>query len=141
MKSKVTLFVNNLNDKNNLRTLTSWAEILIRADYAITILTYYPVANEPTFDKKIVRANLIATYEEYTQLTYKRLMCQKSLKAYLIEHPQDLIIPFGINCNLLAAITAQENSNIINSRNISFSPNSNYILFFDILIIIANLYS
>ena len=36
---------------------------------------------------------------------------------------------------------SEENSQIINSRNISFSPNSNYILLFDILIIIANLYS
>ena len=36
---------------------------------------------------------------------------------------------------------SEENSKVINSRNISFSPNSNIILFFDILIIIANLYS
>ena len=38
-------------------------------------------------------------------------------------------------------VDSEENSKFINSRDISFSPNSNFILFFDILIIIANLYS
>ena len=36
---------------------------------------------------------------------------------------------------------SDENSKVINSRDISFSPNSNFILFFDLLIINANLYS
>ena len=36
---------------------------------------------------------------------------------------------------------SDENSEVINSRDISFSPNSNFLLFFDLLIIIANLYS
>ena len=106
MKKRIILFTNHLTNSSNLRTVISWSKALTNANYAVTILTYYPDSNEPSFDTRITRANLVSSYQAYTELSYKRVACKKLLEQYLNEHPQDILIPLTVNCNLLAAIAS-----------------------------------
>ncbi len=104
MKNKVLLLIKHLADGGAERVVSLWAQTLTDAGYTVTVLTYYPCPNEYALDPRVTRVNMFANAEKYSQLAYKIVRCKKSLERYLTKHPQDLVIPFLIENDLLAAI-------------------------------------
>ena len=88
------------------RVATLWAQMLSHAGYAVTVVTHYPHANAYPLDAKITQVNLLPDQATYQALKYKKATCQKLLEQYLATHPQDLVIPFLINNNLLTTLSA-----------------------------------
>ena len=91
----------------------------------------------PNIDNSIIKKNNSFEYNEKSQKKIiKRLKTEINFKAQNEElfKRYSEVIESGDD-------DSDEKSKVINSRDISFSPNSNFILFFDLLIINANLYS
>ena len=91
----------------------------------------------PNIDNSIIKKNNSFEYNEKSQKKIiKRLKTEINFKAQNEElfKRYSEVIESGDD-------DSDEKSKVINSRDISFSSNSNFILFFDLLIINANLYS
>ena len=89
----------------------------------------------PNIDTNFLKKN---NSFEYNEKSHKKIIKRLKTEINFKFQNEDMFKRYS---EVIESDDSEENSNIINSRNISFSPNSNYILFFDILIIIANLYS
>ena len=121
MKTRVLLLINHIRDGGAARAATLWAKILTNANYHVTILTYYPFNNEYYLNPHVTRASLFSDIDAFSQITQKTIACKKKLEQYLAQNPQDILIPFIINCNLFSAFYQQNNITTI-TQTIRNSP-------------------
>ena len=107
MQSRILFLIHNLAGGGAQRVVTLWAEILSKQNYQVTVLTYYPLPNEYPLDPQIKRVNLFATFDGYDQIPQKSMARKKRLERYLAANPQDLVLPFVTDANLLATFCDQ----------------------------------
>ncbi len=110
---KITILIYHLTDGGAERAVTLWAKILSDAGYQVTVLTYYPRDNEYPLDNRVIRANLMSSYEEYLACEDKTTYCKSLLQEYLTTHSPDLSIPSTFRCHLSATICARKGLKVI----------------------------
>ncbi|MCM1404471.1 MAG: hypothetical protein NC133_03155, partial [Prevotella sp.] len=121
MKKQILLLIQHLTRGGAERVVTLWAQMLVDAGYAVTVLTFYPLPHEYPLDSRITRVNLVTSFEQYTQFHNKQVTCKKLFEQFLTAHPHDLLMPFLTTSNLIAATCNQTHIQTI-TRTIRNSP-------------------
>ena len=118
---KIAFLIYHLSDGGAERAVTLWSKILVDNFYNVTIITYYPRTNEYKIDPRITRVNFFNSYQDYLETVNKNAVCKKLLEQYLANHPQDILIPFLSDCNLLATLCCHDNLKVV-TQTIRNSP-------------------
>ncbi len=127
-KIRVMLLINHLADGGAQRVVTLWAQILSDHGYAVTVLTFYPRSDEYPLCSGVQRANLFPSFAIYCATPDQINASQKLLDAYLVAHPQDIVIPLSYKPNLAAARSQQQAHTVITQtlRNSPWSLEKNF---------------
>ncbi len=105
---KILLFTENLTGGGAQRVATLWADVLHQAGHTVTVLTSFSSSNEYPLPQGITRINLWDNRTDYEQTSFPFVNIRQRLAQWLHTHPQDVLIPFLQNANLVAATLPTE---------------------------------